>query len=289
MPARWRARGRCRCAGAARRRTRAGSGRGARGAAARGRAARRPAPRPSRLRHVVHLERLGEEPAHRHPRVQRGLRVLEHDLQVPAQPAQRLASASGEQVRAAEPTEPAVGSMRRSMQRPVVDLPQPDSPTSASVSPGATSKLTPLTACTTTWRPCSRTGNSFTRSVHRQQRLDLPHDAATTSAHDASRRTASRRGARARARPPARRLERRGSAGGTGSPAAATRRRRRCPGSPPGPRRRASSRGRHSSRPRVYGCAGLGEHLVTVPVSTTRPAYITATRSAPRRPRRGRG
>ena len=32
--------------------------------------------------------------------------------------------------------------------RPVVDLPQPDSPTSARVSPGATSKLTPSTART---------------------------------------------------------------------------------------------------------------------------------------------
>ena len=32
--------------------------------------------------------------------------------------------------------------------RPVVDLPQPDSPTSASVSPGATSKLRPSTART---------------------------------------------------------------------------------------------------------------------------------------------
>ena len=34
------------------------------------------------------------------------------------------------------------------MQRPVVDLPEPDSPTSPSVSPGAMSKLTLSTACT---------------------------------------------------------------------------------------------------------------------------------------------
>ncbi len=39
--------------------------------------------------------------------------------------------------------------MRRSTRRPVVDLPQPDSPTSASVSPAASAKLTSSTACTT--------------------------------------------------------------------------------------------------------------------------------------------
>src|SRR5258707_11440849 len=45
-------------------------------------------------------------------------------------------------------TSPEVGSMSRRMQRPVVDLPQPDSPTSPRVSPASSSKLTPLTACT---------------------------------------------------------------------------------------------------------------------------------------------
>jgi hypothetical protein len=49
---------------------------------------------------------------------------------------------------ALEVTSPEVGSIRRRMQRPVVLLPQPDSPTTPSVSPGARSKLTPSTACT---------------------------------------------------------------------------------------------------------------------------------------------
>ena len=44
--------------------------------------------------------------------------------------------------------EPLVGSSRRSSSRPVVDLPQPDSPTSPSVSPRLTSNDTPSTACT---------------------------------------------------------------------------------------------------------------------------------------------
>ena len=45
-------------------------------------------------------------------------------------------------------TVPAVGSMRRRIMRPVVDLPQPDSPTRPSVSPGMTSNETPSTART---------------------------------------------------------------------------------------------------------------------------------------------
>ena len=43
---------------------------------------------------------------------------------------------------------PRVGSTRRSRALPVVDFPHPDSPTSPSVSPGATSNDTPSTART---------------------------------------------------------------------------------------------------------------------------------------------
>src|SRR5215510_5516007 len=45
-------------------------------------------------------------------------------------------------------TSPEVGSMSRRMQRPVVDFPQPDSPTRPRVSPAWMSKLTPSTAWT---------------------------------------------------------------------------------------------------------------------------------------------
>ena len=44
--------------------------------------------------------------------------------------------------------EPPVGSSSFDTTRPVVDLPQPDSPTSPSVSPGATENETPSTART---------------------------------------------------------------------------------------------------------------------------------------------
>jgi hypothetical protein len=43
---------------------------------------------------------------------------------------------------------PAVGSTSRRIVLPAVDLPQPDSPTSPSVSPAPIAKLIPSTACT---------------------------------------------------------------------------------------------------------------------------------------------
>ncbi len=46
-------------------------------------------------------------------------------------------------------TSPEVGSISRSMQRPVVLLPLPDSPTSPNVSPSSIVKLTSSTALTT--------------------------------------------------------------------------------------------------------------------------------------------
>ena len=64
-------------------------------------------------------------------------------------------------------TEPEVASMSRRIRRPVVDLPQPDSPTRPRVSPRRTSKVRPHTACTSSTtrrnRP-ARTGKCLTRS-----------------------------------------------------------------------------------------------------------------------------
>ena len=54
--------------------------------------------------------------------------------------------------------------------RPVVDLPQPDSPTSPSVSPSLTSRLTSETAWT--FRPVEPTGNSTTRFSARNKVSD---------------------------------------------------------------------------------------------------------------------
>ena len=62
-------------------------------------------------------------------------------------------------------TEPDVGRGSCMMARPVVDFPQPDSPTSPSVSPSITSSEIPETAFTL--RPVRPTGNSTTRSSTR--------------------------------------------------------------------------------------------------------------------------
>src|SRR2546430_1304672 len=58
------------------------------------------------------------------------------------------------------------------MQRAVVDLPQPDSPTRATVSPLRISNVTPLTACTT----CPWLRNLFSRSTTSSSVASLPRD-----------------------------------------------------------------------------------------------------------------
>ena len=76
------------------------------------------------------------------------------------------------------------------MQRPVVLLPQPDSPTRPSVSPASRSKLTPLTACTlSTSRPSQPPviGKRLTRS------LTSSSGAVIGRSMPASRRAAVRR------------------------------------------------------------------------------------------------
>ena len=68
--------------------------------------------------------------------------------------------------------------------RPVVDLPQPDSPTRPSVSPALTSKETPQTAWTspTLWRTNfpPRTGKCFTRFSTWRSGAPSPEGQATT-------------------------------------------------------------------------------------------------------------
>src|SRR5215831_7699429 len=67
----------------------------------------------------------------------------------PARTRRRSEPGSSPRSRPSKRTLPSVGSISRSASRPTVDLPQPDSPTSASVSPASTLKETPSTARTT--------------------------------------------------------------------------------------------------------------------------------------------
>ena len=82
-------------------------------------------------------QRLGQHLADGHARVERAVGVLEDELGAGARMRRSSAPDSEARSRPAKRTLPAVGSSRRRASRPTVDLPQPDSPTSASVSPAA--------------------------------------------------------------------------------------------------------------------------------------------------------
>ena len=182
--------------------------------------------------------------------------ILEHHLDPPPLRSLALGAPSGA---------PANGPRRPSARRgrrcsgPSVDLPQPDSPTRPSASPGAISRSTPSTARSTSAAGASarRLATTRQREVHLRGRA--PRAAAQPPAITGSRCTSAAqrvgvdaRGARGRrasaaagTRRPCSRAARTGSAGGSGSPAAARRGRAARPGSTQ--RRRARRRGRAPS------------------------------------------
>ena len=80
------------------------------------------------------VEGLGHDVADPPPRVERGDRVLEDHLDPDPRPTQLVAPQAGE-LGAVEDDRPDGGRSTCTMARPVVDLPQPDSPTSPRVSP----------------------------------------------------------------------------------------------------------------------------------------------------------
>ena len=139
-----RARGRCRCAGAGRRRTRAGTGCRARGSGPRGSSssATRSCPRPCSCAPCT-AQRLADDLVDLPARVERRIRVLEHDLHLAAQRAQSPWRQADELLAlelhgARRRARAAAGSHRA-----VVDLPHPLSPTRPSVSPRSTSNEMP--------------------------------------------------------------------------------------------------------------------------------------------------
>ena len=83
------------------------------------------------------LQRLGDDLVHRHPRIERRVRVLEHDLHLAAQrDASRASDSLGQVDVPLNNTLPDVARLQVQHGAAVVVLPQPDSPTSPSVSPG---------------------------------------------------------------------------------------------------------------------------------------------------------
>ena len=102
----------------------------------------------SRRAKLVQSDRARQSPRRR---VMRGLRLANGSWKIIwiCRRMSRIASlSSAEDVGAVEPDLAALRVDSRMMARPVVDLPQPDSPTSDSVSPGMMSKETFSTACT---------------------------------------------------------------------------------------------------------------------------------------------
>ena len=104
-----------------------------------------------------------------HARVERRERVLEDELHLAAQAARKAVSLEAVTSSPSRTMRPAVGSIRRITSRPTVDLPQPDSPTSASVSPGRSTKDTPSTAFTVE-SGRARTPSASRRSASRDRR-----------------------------------------------------------------------------------------------------------------------
>ena len=91
---------------------------------------------------------LGDDVADAPARIERGERVLEHHLQRLAIGAQLGARQAGDVARPRAQWRRCRRVPARRCSAPSVDLPEPDSPTSASERPFGTSRLTPATACT---------------------------------------------------------------------------------------------------------------------------------------------
>ena len=169
---------------------------------------------------------------------------------------------------------PADGSIRRSTHRPTVVLPEPDSPTSPTMVPRLTSKLTPSTARTAP----ARLGKCFARSrTLSKASASLIARHASSSGCDAPGRPPAaavlRRSARRARRSAARSCSREAARGRSGparrsASGGAARRKRRGRG-----RRSGCRRGGRACRGASDGRRGRS----TGAVSTTRPAYMTTT------------
>ena len=215
------------------------------------------------------------------------IRVLEDDLHRRGVSAAARSASSARDVAAVEAgSSPAVGSIRRTSRRPSVDLPQPDSPTSPSVSPGAMSRRHAVdrahraavcrrSECAARGRgsACSRPAasserRSRCRPAHRhgcRRRRDRPDRIASGGmAARAGRRCAWRqRGCEAAARA--------GGASGSGS----------VPGIGDQAMPVLLERGNAGEQAVGVGMQRrVEQRLRPATVPTMRPAYITSTRSA---------
>src|SRR5262249_57503502 len=91
-------------------------------------------------------ERSAQDQAGPHPRIERRVGILEHELDLPALPPV-FAAADLRQVPAPKLMTPLVGRSRPTITLPIVVLPQPDSPTSPNVSPRRMLRCRLASAC----------------------------------------------------------------------------------------------------------------------------------------------
>ena len=189
------------------------------------------------------------------------------------------------------------------IERASVVLPQPDSPANARISPRPIERSTPSTAragdasfllnkpvreANLTWRSC--TSKSAPPSTDRSDVVGVCATSLMSSLRSRPpvpvRRGCTTRGDRART-PPARDRSRciaarlAGTAGGTCTRSGSSRGSGGSPSSPTGDWRSSTSPivGKEPARACEYGCRGSAKTDAAGPVSTMRPAYITATRS----------
>ncbi len=183
---------------------------------------------------------------------------------------------------------PVVGGTSPRIARASEVLPQPDSPTSARISPCRTTRSTPSTARAGAWpRPRKVTPRPWTSSAGTSAPTTGPPGAGLGALTRPVR--PARTPQPARARRPAAAARRRwsssaarpGSAGGRCSPGGSRWGSGGSPGRPRGARRDARSPivGKAAPSASLYGCLGSPNRSLAGPSSTTRPAYITATRS----------
>ena len=125
---------------------------------------------------------LGDRVAHAHARIERGHRILEHDLDpAPRRGAARPARASADRCPRRR-TRPARGWTRRRIERPTVVLPQPDSPTSASVRPASTREIDAVDRA----HPCARALQRSRRGSGTRSASPRPRAAAASRVDHAS-------------------------------------------------------------------------------------------------------
>ena len=222
--------------------------------------------------HALHEQRLGHDRAHAHARVERLVRVLEDHLHAPAQRAQHVAVVDRRALDSIAPPPPAPA---RASRAPASTCRSPTRPRRRAPRRGRHSNDTPSTARATPRRGSARAGRGRHQitTASPARRVGAPR--ARSGRPPRCPGATSRSGGSARGR----RRRRTGSAGGTSSPRAPRPDRAARPGSAPPRRARRRSPAASRAAASCTGAAAPSNTSAAGPLSTIRPAYMTASRS----------